>query len=433
LTSFIFFHFLEHTMKFLSSLTKPRFFSPSKNQDAAAAPNTKADHRIQPNLDQPVDQPTGDWPTHAPDTKQTHTAEATKIEVLPPESNSWTDAFKSALTEATNQYIATYVRPVHVEDNSFIYQVHAVQVHHNHSASALVQLWATFPQSMSLVLAKVCMVRALGAKEQLDFSHFYGLSFKADETHLHGDLVHVLVRVGGAQAQLRFAFLGEWFQREIKAPTLPQKLQDPANQDLAQMVPAPAVMPPASKPKTTPQEDEGTPMPPNRKPSSGVDDADEGTPMPPRAGQAVVRPAAKLQLRFRGEECEVPLFEDEFPYTIGRHVGSSGFAVLRSQDMASAEVKKNATVYLPSAAHKGQTGPCYTSREHLRLHKPDVHAQELFIDDLAQQQGKVNVVFHEQGHRLGARSIYRMNGKSAWLNLGEGHAANVLQVKITSA
>ncbi len=356
----------------------------------------------------------------------------------PSEHNSWVDSFNAALTEAATTFICRHVEPYHREDPTSGYAVTRVKVGIKDASAPCLRAIQSMPAGMRDRIVLLRIKKAKGS-EQLMLDHFYGLSLLAEETLIDGQLVETLVSYSGSRFTLRFEFEGDYVdlpQVPGKPTTTPEadpkagiqcyptQMSTPAgsyfsghkkvNDDSALQHKQTPTQEPFSISRDTPMHLPTAPLP-----SSGRD-----TPLY-RPVKPLRSPLARLHLAARGANTVVELFEDGFPYAIGRHPDVPGFSV-RSRNGAlpgSSDAGLLAHTQTPETT-------CYVSRDHLVLNAPDLMSGEICIDNLSAQRGKNGTYFNgmAQTHRF----IYAL-GAPHPLCLGGSAGDGILELRLEKA
>lgn len=315
-----------------------------------------------------------------------------EIVVAPPsERNSWVDSFHIALTEAATSFILQHVDPYHREDPTAGFAVKRVKVGFHEAAGSCLRAIQSLPPAMRDRIVLVRIKKAKGS-EQLMLDHFYGLSILAEETLVDGQLVETMVSYSGSRFQLRFEFEGEYVTLPASDPVAATSDASLKPSSIAR--PAPGQDHPAEAQNVAPEMQSTVFQ--NRQPAS-KSFGSRDTPLyrPPslvgcsretplyHPTKTLRSPVARLHLAARGAQTVIELFEDGFPYTIGRHPETPGFAVRPRHGTTSG----NASAGLLAHTQSCDT-ICYVSREHLVLNAPDLASGEILVDNLSAQPGK---------------------------------------------
>jgi hypothetical protein len=366
-----------------------------------------------------------------------------EIRIDPPGQSSWGESLKTAITDATSLFIQRHVQPYHVEDPCITYSVHRLKVGHNEAAALVVRDWLAMRQDMRDGISKIRIEKAKDAHVQIDLSGYYGISFHADDTLVDGQLVETIVYNGGARIKLQFEFEGEYITRpapvhRVHEEVVVKKDADESVQSTSEIgtgtqasLAEPEKVPPndhLAVQKLTERTMEAnadtvkTPMR-TQPPVKNNETADIKTPMRVIRQVDCRLPIARLHMRYGNQTALVDLFQDGFPYSIGRHHASNptqpGFAVLSKHD--------NAGTTQPLLQSIASTQVCYTSREHLLLQQWDSATGDVRVDNLSAQKGSNGT--WQSGQQLGQRFVYS-TGQSQWLQLGDPQGGGILEIKI---
>ena len=321
--------------------------------------------------------------------------------------------------------------------------MHRLKVGHNEAAALVVRDWLAMRQDMRDGISKIRIEKAKDAHEQIDLSGYYGISFHADDTLVDGQLVETVVYNGGARIKLQFEFEGEYITRPAPVRRTPEETvvhggagepvqsasgTSPETQVLLgepEKFPTDHHLAIAKPTERTMQENADTVKTPMRTqpPVKRNETGDIKTPM------RVIRqvdsrlPIARLHMRYGNQTALIDLFQDGFPYSIGRHPASSptqpGFAVLSKHDAAGTTE--------PLLQSIASTQVCYTSREHLLLQQWDSATGDVRVDNISAQKGRNGT--WQSGQQLGQRFVYS-TGQSQWLQLGDPQGGGILEIKI---
>lgn len=357
----------------------------------------------------------------------------------PSQRGSWVDSFHAALTEATTRFIVQHVEPYHREDPSAGFAVTRVKVGFKDATAGCLRAIESMPADMRDRIVLLRIKKAKGA-EQLMLDHFYGLSILAEETLIGGQLVETLVNYSNSRFALKFEFEGEYCTlpqaAEQLAPT-PEVASKPANTDghWATAGTQTSQFDSASDQETevhrqpvqdpyaaTPRVGRDTPLyQPPPAPSSG---SGRDTPLY-RPTKSLRKPVVRLHLAVQGSKTVVELFEDGFPYTIGRHPQAPGFAVRPCNDAlpGSAEVGLLAHTQTPETI-------CYVSRDHLVLNAPDLRSAEICVDNLATKPKKNGTFVN--GREQPQRFIHPLQAQLP-LCLGGSAGDGILELRLEPA
>jgi hypothetical protein len=347
------------------------------------------------------------------------------VVVSPIQRNSWVDSFHTALTEAATSFILQHVDPYHREDPTAGFAVRRVKVGFHQAADACLRAIQTMPPAMRDRIVLLRIKKANGS-EQLMLDQFYGLSILAEETLVDGQLVETMVSYSGSRFQLRFEFEGEY----VTLPSSVQTVEKPGT-----------VVSPEGRPDVTPQVGHSVVSQIGASANRSTDSRDTGQRDTPLYAPSVMRgatrdtplyqpakslrsPVARLLLMAMGEQTTVELYEDGFPYTIGRHPESPGFAV-RARNCATGANKQGLLAHTQNA-----DTVCYVSREHLRLNAPDLTSGEILVDNVSEQQGKNGT--YVNGERKPHRFIHILKGRQP-LCLGGADGEGILRLAVEPA
>ncbi len=363
---------------------------------------------------------------------------------LDPMFDQWVDGFNAALTEGATSFILRHVAPYHNEDPEAGYRIKRVKVGFKDAATPCLRAIQSMPAEMRDRIVLLRIKKAKGA-EQLDLSQFYGLSIVAEDSMMEGQLVETLVSYSGARFALKFEFEGEYTTLPLREP-----LASPAVAQAPEATPTPAATPtPTATPspahgavtEPAPQAPVSPVVPPTAPPAASFDAFSRETPLATRpiapapatlggetplyrSSQPQRSPIARLHLCAAGVQASVDLFEDGFPYTIGRHPDLPGFAV-RPRNFSPSHADRG---LLAQTQAPGTL--CYVSREHLSLQLPDLAASEIRIDNLAAQRGRNGV--YCKGVVQPQRFIHRL-GAAHSLSLGAASGDGILEIKVEKA
>jgi hypothetical protein len=349
--------------------------------------------------------------------------DAPEIIVAPPiERSSWVDSFHTALTEAATSFILQHVDPYHREDPTAGFAVKRVKVGFHQAADACLRAIQTMPPAMRDRIVLLRIKKAKGS-EQLMLDQFYGLSILAEETLVDGQLVETMVSYSGSRFQLRFEFEGEYV-------TLPSTIQPVETSG--------AAMNSGSSPDVAPRKNHFDLLRSDAsviRQTGAVDQTQRDTPLfAPHVMRGTSRetplyqpakhlrsPVARLHLMAMGGQTTVELYEDGFPYTIGRHPDSPGFAV-RARNGATGTGNQGLLAH-----SQNPDTVCYVSREHLRLNAPDLTSGEILVDNVSEQQGKNGT--YVSGERKPHRFIHVLKGRQP-LCLGGPDGEGILRLTV---
>lgn len=357
----------------------------------------------------------------------------TEFTIEPPmDTNSWVDSFNTALTEATASFILRYVDPLHREDPTIGFSVKKVKVGLRDAAVQCVRAIESMPIAMRNRIVQLRMKKAHGA-EQLSFDNFYGLSITAEETLLDGQLIQTMVSYSGSRFVLKFEFEGEYITIPSEADNTAPKASVPEDKVSPITVNESCVKDTEAKSSATSEpiqansvKDEKIPLErgfsretvlrlPPREPTisrlSGARETPLNIPVVPH------RPiAAKLHLRSLGSETVVDLFEDNFPYAIGRHPCFSGYCV-----QGRVESGKEPAKLLHDVEPAEYTS--YVSRNHVVLDYFDPATRQF---NVSATKGKNGTFLN--GSTMPKRFILPATSND-WVNLGGENGTGILDIR----
>jgi len=314
------------------------------------------------------------------------------VVAAPAERNSWVDSFHVALTDAATTFILQHVDPYHREDSTAGYSIRRVKVGFHQAAAPCLRAIQSLPPAMRDRIVLLRIKKAKGS-EQLMLDQFYGMSILAEETLMDGQLVETIVSYSGCRFCLHFEFEGEYVTLPSTIPVEPSldaitpygSLNRAETSTIAieassvASSSAPHTRGPVKPSATMRLGGQDTPL---HRPTS-VTNSGRDTPLNRPFAKPTRKPLARLRLKASSEEVVVDLFEDDFPYTVGRHPEVPGFAVRPRNALASGV---GLTRLLAST--QGPDSLCYVSRDHLTLHMPDFTSGEVMVDNLSAQRGK---------------------------------------------
>jgi len=351
--------------------------------------------------------------------------------------SSWVDSFNAALTEAASIFILRHVDPYHREDPTTGYAVRRVKIGFKDAAAPCLRAIQSMPASMRDRIVLLRIKKAKGV-EQLLLDNFYGLSIIPEETLMDGQLVETMVSYSGARFALTFEFKGQYVTLPTAPTTETAKLPGGeveestcASIQIERSATAQAgQIDTLTNSETTNQPDALLLLPPSRETplarSRPAVTSRPGRETPLYRPVAPLRsPVARLHLAARGAHTVVELFEDGFPYTLGRHPEAAGFAVRprSGAPLGSASAGLLAHTQTPDTL-------CFVSRDHLVLHMPDLVSGDIRVDNLSAQRAKngtfVNGAVQPQRfiHPLGTQNPLCLGGTE-----GDG----ILEVRLERA
>jgi hypothetical protein len=298
-------------------------------------------------------------------------------------NGNYLDSFYTALTQATAQFIRTWVEPFHKEDASYVFSITAIKVAMvDDAAYPYLDELEVIPAEVLNNVAKIRLKQAHG-HEQIRLDNFFGLSIVPDNALLGRRAVETLVSYAKNRVLLRFQFDGEYL-----------------------------TLPPANAPR--PGEDgkngqslggyskEDTPLA-----GSATAYRKEDTPLSFKA-DTFFRPKAVARLRIKpwgGEETEVELTEDDFPYILGREPSGRGFELA------------------PAGAPPTQAR--HVSREHLALMSYDALGGCLLISNSGR-----NGSYDHEGRVLPERFIHKLGAVGHGICLGGKAGEGTVQIAL---
>lgn len=351
----------------------------------------------------------------------------------PADAHSWVDSFNTALTEATASFILRYVDPLHREDPTIGFSVKKVKVGLRDAAAQCVRAIESMPIAMRNRIVQLRMKKAHGS-EQLAFDNFYGISITAEETLLDGQLIQTLVSYSGSRFVLKFEFEGEYVvlpdQHDIandpapstdSATTLGEPIQASKNEQsptLPEYQDPDTDKPASLTVKRLVSQETALRIPTRPEPQAGISPSRE-TPL--NIPITPARPiAARLHLRSLGSETFVDLYEDNFPYSIGRHPSFSGYGVQGKLDTT-----REPTKLLNDAEPSGYTS--YVSRNHIVLDQFDPVARQF---NISSAKGKNGTFMN--GSAMPKLFILPCSSDE-WMSLGGEHGEGTLEIRFEDA
>ena len=292
----------------------------------------------------------------------------------PPDSNCyWIETFFNAVTDAATKFTRRHVALLHREDPSTVYAVREIKIECKAAPAQFQRDLSSLPQAVFNRVMKNRVKNADGVNGMLVLDDYYGSTLVTDITLVEGQVVQTLVSYSGARFELKFAFQGDYITRPEtpEAPAAEPEPVVPPSEAVKVDKPA-AVAADAGKPATAdatatgragpyfaPGQDfqsvRGT-MLRTRPPLEAVPGVQHTVLR--TLGAPAVTPLAMLRLRSLEQEVAVPLLEDNFPYTIGRHASFSGYGVRGQQDVQSTQL-----------LHEKETADfvSFVSRDHIVL------------------------------------------------------------------
>lgn len=349
----------------------------------------------------------GTTPSSVPTQSQGVDKRSPQVKVEPPPTdNFWVESFFDALTEATTLFAKRHVELVTQEDPSTVYKVREVKIECKDAPAQFHRDVLSLPALVRNRVVKSRMQKAPGS-EYLLLTDFFGSTLAADITLVEGQVVQTLVSYSGSRFVLKFAFEGDYVTRP-EAP--PGAIAEPVAQariptdtttsadGLAQARPA----------QHTQLRTKGQVQP-------GA--SSEATPLKTHATQPV-QVLANLRLRSGDAEVVLPLMENNFPYTIGRHPSFKGYSVSGQNDPLASQV-------LDAAEPAGFCS--FVSREHLVLHSFDASTQQFQV---SAGKGKNGTFFKATAMPTHFLLPLLVMAKGDWLKLGGADGDGILDLRI---
>jgi hypothetical protein len=337
------------------------------------------------------------------------------IRITPPaDGNFWVESFFNALTEATTLFAKRHVELVHQEDPSTLYRVREVKIECKDAPAQFHRDVLSLPALVRNRVVKSRMQKAPGG-EYLMLNDFFGSTIAGDITLVEGQIVQTMVSYSGSRFMLKFAFEGDYVTR-----------------------PASPGMPAAAAPDTAGAEG-GAPTPTQVVTDSGPDSlrparqtllrsreedrpppASRDTPLQTMATPAL-RPVAHVRLRSLGSDLILPLLEDNFPYSIGRHPSFRGYCVRGEHDTQAVQL-------LHEVEREGFCS--FVSREHIVLDSFDATTQQFRV---AATKGKNGSYFKANAMPSHFLMPLELMAKGEWLKLGGPGGDGILEVRFEAA
>lgn len=379
---------------------------------------------------QEVQEPTQVTPMPIPDS-----------EPMPPFNSDSSEAFRNALMDATTKFANRNVRMLNSINPRNVYSVREVNIEFTGAPDQFIADIGDWPNDVLNECVKLIMEAAPSAKELLTLQNYYGSTIVPDIKLVKGKVVQPLVSYSGSRFEIKFAFDGSVIQLPEPAPA-PQ----PSVPTAAMPVIAPAhIVQPATTTQFWPAElpvklldEENQPTPfvsPSVQQGYQAWEDTGGTVLRPamklpqyNSGETQLRsfqpPAAQntLNLRLRSGTTQIllPLLEDGFPYTIGRHASMQGYSV-RAKDQPAAQADQ----LLLEA--EGSDFLSFVSREHMVLHNYDASAKKFQVSCVQNKNGTYFRASPQQNHFL-LRLSDLENGE--WLKLGGPSGDGILELRI---
>lgn len=342
----------------------------------------------------------------------------------PPDSNCyWIETFFNAVSDAATKFTRRHVALLHKEDPSTVYAVREIKIECKAAPAQFQRDMASLPQAVFNRVMKSRVKNADGVNGLLVLDDYYGSTLVIDITLVEGHVVQTLVSYSGSRFELKFAFQGDYVTR----PEEPE-LQLPAADTAAPAPQAgrpavPAVAEGGTLPEAAPAQPAG-PAPLGvqgtllRSRLTAVVPGPQCTVLRTMGSAPGARPLAMLHLRSADEEVAVPLLEDHFPYTIGRHGSFRGYSVRGRQD--------------PQALHllherEGPDFVSFVSREHIVLDSFDEVTQHFRVVAVKGRNGSFFKSASMPSHFL--LPLADM-ARGHWLKLGGSGGDGILELRI---
>ena len=351
------------------------------------------------------------------------------IFVAPPvDGKSWIESFLNAVTEATTRFAQRHVALVHNELPTFGFEVRELRIECKDAPAQFLSAVFSLPQTVLNLSIKSRMSKAVGA-EYLFCDKFYGCTVSAEPTLVDGHVVDTLISYAGSRFVLNFSFSGDFIERpeafegvtsaQTLAKSTPTSVLEAPKDNTAYKDNLAAVSPPDAFRSTVHERNEpcfGTPLR-SMSTISNQSDLGQGTPL---REQPSAPPPAVLSLRLRslGSETVIPLREQNFPYTVGRHSSFTGYSVRGRSDAETKPV-------LHEVEKPGYTS--FASREHLVLDSFDQAAQQLRVSTTKGTNGTFFKMAAMPKHFL--LPIASM-ASGEWLKLGGKTGDGILELRV---
>ncbi len=340
------------------------------------------------------------------------------IKVSPPqEGNFWVENFFNALTEATTLFAKRHVELVAQEDPSTVYKVREVKIECKDAPAQFHRDVLSLPALVRNRVVKSRMQKAPGS-EYLMLNDFFGSTIGADITLVEGQVVQTLVSYSGSRFVLKFAFEGDYVTR-LDLPNAPPASAPATSSALP---PSATSEPQANTPVTSFDETElHIPSPRETMLRTYPDEQDlnagRETQLRPQA-VAMIQPVANLRLRSLESELLLPLIENDFPYTIGRHPSFKGYCVRGRHEHQANQVLHEA---------EGVGFSSFVSREHLMLHSFDSSIKQFQVSTT---RGKNGTFFRASAMPTHFLLPLSEMAKGEWLKLGGTSGDGILELRI---
>lgn len=335
------------------------------------------------------------------------------IKVTPPmESNFWVESFFNALTEATTLFAKRHVELVNQEDSLTLFNVREVKIECKDAPSQFHRDVLSLPALVRNRVVKSRMKKAPGS-EYLMLNDFFGSTIAADITFVEGQTVQTLVSYSGSRFILKFSFEGDYVTRPESST-----VESPNSQILG--VISTAITTKLGEKMS--EQDESDLSSVNETPlrSKHLDQFLSGCRETPLhlIAKSENKPLANLRLRSLDKEVLLPLLEDNFPYTIGRHSSFQGYCAFGQQEHQPSHLLH-------------ETEPkdfcSFVSREHIVLHGFDSSTQQFRVSTT---KGKNGSFF--KGAAMPSHFLLPMSAmeKGEWLKLGGASGNGILELRI---
>jgi len=335
------------------------------------------------------------------------------IKVAPPiDGNFWVESFFNALTEATTLFAKRHVELVHQEDPLTVFKVREVKIECKDAPSQFHRDVLSLPALVRNRVVKSRMQKAPGS-EYLMLNDFFGSTIAADITLMEGQIVQTMVSYSGSRFVLKFAFEGDYVTR-------PESLT--VTSPISHTAGTPSTPPLTELADDMSEQDESDFTPVNETPlrNRQIDKPSYGCRETPLHSVATseVQPLANLRLRSLDQEVLLPLMEDNFPYTIGRHSSFQGYCVYGQRDHQ-----------LPPLLHEIEPMDfcSFVSREHIVLHGFDTSTQQFRVSTTKGKNGSFFKAAAMPSHFLLPLSAM---AKGEWLKLGGTGGNGILEIRI---
>lgn len=335
------------------------------------------------------------------------------IRVAPPiDGNFWVESFFNALTEATTLFAKRHVELVHQEDPLTVFKVREVKIECKDAPSQFHRDVLSLPALVRNRVVKSRMQKAPGS-EYLMLNDFFGSTIAADITLIEGQIVQTMVSYSGSRFVLKFAFEGDYVTRPESPPVASPISNTSGN---------PSTPPSAELVDDMSEQDKSDFSQVSETPlrSRHLDKPLHGCRETPLHSMATseIQPLANLRLRSLDQQVVVPLMEDNFPYTIGRHSSFQGYCVCGQRDHQP-----------PPLLHETEPADfsSFVSREHIVLHGFDTSTQQFRVASTKGKNGSFFKAAAMPSHFLLPLSAM---AKGEWLKLGGTGGNGILEIRI---